>query len=62
MAKKSSKPTPKRYAVDIEPKQMEALQHYREVTGVPVLRAVNEALKDFLTVVVPVRLKTLGRK
>lgn len=46
--------------VKIDSLLLERLQAYRLATGIPVSRSVNDAIKDFLDVVVPARLEALG--
>lgn len=36
------------------------LMDYKDKTGIPITRSVNEAITDFLEVVVPARLDSLG--
>jgi len=51
----------KQKMVRIEDEQMKVLQHYSDVTGVPIATAVHEALEDFIAAVVPARLKAFER-
>jgi hypothetical protein len=46
--------------VKIDPALLERLQAYRLATGIPVVRSVNDAIKDFLEICVPARLEALG--
>lgn len=46
-------------AIKIDAALLERLNAYREQTGIPVSRSANEAILDFLEVVVPARLEAL---
>lgn len=46
----------KKVSITVDASLVERLQEYRDKTGVPVTHAAEEALRDYLDVVVPARL------
>lgn len=44
-------------SITVDASLVERLQEYRDKTGVPVTHAAEEALRDYLEVVVPARLE-----
>lgn len=46
--------------VKVDAALAQRLMDYKNKTGIPITRSVNEAITDFLDVVVPARLESLG--
>ena len=60
-----TKGTKKRVSMEIDPDQLKALRDYSEVSGVPMVRALREALDNWIANVMPARMKAFkqeGRK
>jgi hypothetical protein len=51
------KGTKKRVSMEIEPQHLKALREYSEVSGVPMVRALREALDHWIRDVMPARIK-----
>lgn len=47
-------------SIPIDEEQLKVLNFYKERTGVPISRAVKEALADFIEAVMPARLEAFG--
>jgi hypothetical protein len=51
------KGTKKRVSVEVAPEHLKALREYSEVSGVPMVRALREALDHWIRDVMPARIK-----
>lgn len=51
------KGTKKRVSMEIEPQHLKALREYSEVSGVPMVRALRDALDHWIRDVMPARMK-----
>lgn len=60
MSKKTTAAAKTVCAVKIDADLLRRLNEYKETTGIPIYHSINEAITDFLEVVVPARLVALG--